>query len=375
VRLLGALASCLLVWIVLTPPAAAQPLPPNGYPDLVRAGRLLQKSRLFQKAISGSATLADKRQALLEKPVRDALGALRQGLSKQVYATEPRSLRSLEQNDLGPIRGLARLLNLQQYVYFADGRVGDALGVTRDCLRLGQAVQTGTLINGQMGLAMSASCLQELGRHVDQLSVHDCEALRRMCAEWLQAPNPIMRTLEGERSFAKRTLREQFAAARAEGEPKDKAADAAVASILEDTERQLDALYARLYEELRKPTWQFSALELSAAERQTPGGSLIQLLLPVYSRSVDLYVAEVARIRLLACHSAILGHRWDRDRLPASLAALELGELAVDPFTGQAFRYEVVGAKRYRLTSAGARATDNDPLAVDGRRPISVTPE
>ena len=59
----------------------------------------------------------------------------------------------------------------------------------------------------------------------------------------------------------------------------------------------------------------------------------------------------------------------------AGLTGLDLGDLAVDPFTGQPLKYEVLGATRYRLSSAGPKALADDPQAVDGRRPVSVGPE
>ena len=61
---------------------------------------------------------------------------------------------------------------------------------------------------------------------------------------------------------------------------------------------------------------------------------------------------EEARLRLLAIHAAILRYRWERDQVPASLADLNLGDLAIDPFTGQPLTYEPLGRK-YRLASAG----------------------
>jgi hypothetical protein len=50
--------------------------------------------------------------------------------------------------------------------------------------------------------------------------------------------------------------------------------------------------------------------------------------------------------------------------VPASLAALNLGDLALDPFTGQPLKYEPVGRK-YRLASAGDA----------GGSPVTLAPE
>jgi hypothetical protein len=85
------------------------------------------------------------------------------------------------------------------------------------------------------------------------------------------------------------------------------------------------------------------------------------------------YTREQAQVRLLACHAAVRRYRWEHDRLPSSLTDLTLGDLAIDPFTGQPLKYMVRG-KRYELTSAGPPADADDRQAVDGRKPVSVVP-
>ena len=78
-------------------------------------------------------------------------------------------------------------------------------------------------------------------------------------------------------------------------------------------------------------------------------------------------------MRLLACHAAILRYRWEYERVPPNLEALNLGDLALDPFTGQLLSYEPK-VRSYRLVSVGPLADADDPDAEDGRRPVSVTP-
>jgi len=96
-------------------------------------------------------------------------------------------------------------------------------------------------------------------------------------------------------------------------------------------------------------------------------------LMPPLNRVVISYQREEAEMRLLACHSAILRYQWEHEQLPASLAALNLGALTVDPYTGQPLHYAVKG-RTYLLTGAGPVAAADDSLAVNGRRPISVVP-
>src|SRR5207253_2037921 len=91
------------------------------------------------------------------------------------------------------------------YVAMADGRVADGLEEFRLGLRLGQAVQTDTLISGLVGVAITRIGTAEVGAHLDQLSVYDGEHLTRIALEWLQKPDLLAQMLEaekrGDRSF------------------------------------------------------------------------------------------------------------------------------------------------------------------------------
>jgi hypothetical protein len=160
----------------------------------------------------------------------------------------------------------------------------------------------------------------------------------------------------------KRSLAEQLAAGKEPG------ADA----ILVPAQKQLDTMVDRLQAELKKPAWERSHVRLP--DDGSVGARLVALVLPALERAGDSYTSEEARIRLLACHAAILRYRWEHETLPPNLAVLNLGELAVDPFTGQPLRYELRGTREYRLSSAGPTASTDDPKAVNGRRPISAVP-
>ena len=135
-----------------------------------------------------------------------------------------------------------------------------------------------------------------------------------------------------------------------------------LAPILEQAQKLLAEHYQRILAECKKPAWQRSWQELP-----TTGDLAARLAAQVGISPQpvsDKYIAVDAMVRLLAVHSAILAYRWEEDHLPAGLALLNLGDLAVDPFTGQPLKYEVTG-RRYRLGSAGAT----------GYPPVSVTPE
>jgi hypothetical protein len=82
---------------------------------------------------------------------------------------------------------------------------------------------------------------------------------------------------------------------------------------------------------------------------------------------------RLAVARLLGCHAAIRRFRWENQRLPISLEELELGELALDPFTEQEFAYKVA-QNGFTLESAGFFERNADHTRNTARRrPFSLT--
>lgn len=377
---------------------APSPTGRNGYEELLRAADLVESSRLWKRVEQqgDAATLAEKRRVLQDKPIAQALALVRQGLNKPVFS--PREFDKLTYEtllpELGPFRSLARLLKLQQYVFLADGKTPEALGNARQGLRLGRVVQTDTLISGLVGIAISTICVRSLGNHLDQLSARDCETLFQISLEWLQQPSLHMKMLEMERDHARRNLALIREDLKKRGLPAvqglfDLSAEeqANAAPILEqlkspegierlaaEADRKLDAFFERQLAETRKPRWERAYPDPKQIDDSSPSGWAVKLMAPAMNRVDDAYGREEAHVRVLACHAAIRRYRWEHGKLPGGLEELNLGELAVDPFTGRPLQYEVKGI-RYRLTSVGAPADADDPNAVNGRRPVTVTPD
>jgi hypothetical protein len=367
----------------------------NGYEELVRAAELARSSKLFLKAEGGDATLAMKRAVLLERPIIQALALVKQGLGKPVFSPREKLDFTTVLPELAPLRSLGRLLGMQQYVLLADGRVSDALGVTHTLTRFGQVVQTDSVISGLVGIAIEAIGFRTIGGHLDQLSARDCETLFRLTTAWLAQPGPLPRLLETERRAArdilaqtrergKQALEDVFTP---DSSPDDQVKIRQLGGDLErartgtsgdpdrlysDAGKRIDEFYAHLHEQIRKPAWERSGLQ--SAGDGSLGDQILTLLAPAFEQVLDRYTRQRATIQLLACHSAIRRYRWEHNRLPATLAELNIGELAVDPFTGTPLQYEVRGS-RYTLTSVGPKAAPDDPRAVDGRQPVNVVPE
>lgn len=342
-----------------------QPTGKNGYEELVAAAEVLKGSKLWAKVEQPDATLSEKRLALGDRAVVRALALMRQGLSKPV--SSPRE--GLEPGTLPPelngLRSLGRLAALHQYVAFADGRTAEALADARLGMRLGQVIQQDSLIGGLVGLAVGATCIRPLATHLDQLSTRDCDLLKSICEEWLAQPNPLLRVVAAERKVVLANLadlkqRTKIDAAAGEEDP------------FGTTAQYANDYFDRQLLELKKPAWQRGVL--SVAEAPEFSRALLAPLAQVLDRSLSAYTKEEANIRMLALHAVILRARWETGRPPSTLAELNAGELALDPFTGKSLQYEAQG-RRYRLFSAGPLAEANDPLAIEGRRPVAVVPE
>jgi hypothetical protein len=372
-----------------------QPTGKNGYEELVLAGEVLRSSKLFQQAEMGETTLAFKRRVVRDPPVIKSLTLLREGVAKPVFSPRERLTYTTLLPEMAPFRSLARLLRLQQYVFLADGRTTEAIANARLGLRLGRVIQTDTLISGLVGIAVSTISLRSMGGHLDQLSARDCELLYQVCLEWLNQPDPQLAILESERRSIRNALTdlkaevkqkgaaaikesfglddEQFLKAQSFLKELEARAPEALDDLTRQVEARVDEFFTRQLAELEKPPWQRAVVNPEALNNGSVVDWAAGMLLPAMSSVSDRYTREMAQVRLLACHCAIRRYRWEHEKLPPSLDELNLGQLALDPFTGGPLQYRVQGA-RYRLTSVGPVADAEDPQAENGRRPVSIVP-
>jgi len=364
-----------------------QPSGKNGYELLLLAADAFKGSKFYLKAQEPGTSLAFKRDALADRQVVRALKLLHDGLGMPIAS--PRGSVSFLTllPELPAFRGLSRLLVLQQYVLLADGRVAAAVANARLGLRFSQAIQTDTLVSGLMGVAIGTACIDPLARHLDQLSEGDCATLFQTCQEWLAQPNPQLRIISSDWTNTmggveelKRKCKQEGAIAAAQELPDNEtllavlkelpAAPDAVDLVFADVAKRMNEHFGRVLKEMEKLPWERKPLRLDESDL---AGRLAAALAPAYEKVDERYTRVAARVRLMACHCAIHRFRWEYDRLPPSLNDLGLGELSIDPFTGQPWQYVVRGA-RYSLSSAGSTVEPGDPQAVNGRIPVSITP-
>lgn len=364
----------------------------NGMEDLVQALDLLSEDKMWRDI---SRPLDDPplaiRRKFLGEPVAKQILALIQSATRKPLILSANHSSTEDAPEIRPLFVLVQFLRIQQYVQLADGRITDALNTTDLCLWLGRLMMGGSFGNSHIGVSISLLCLRDLGQHVEQFSARDCDLVREMCRKWLAHSadwqfNSSWYTVQAERALEK--LRTGGADGGpdlsfqgfASPPPQDEAEREAIRKL---TPLELNALTRRVLadvrsfntavqQELRKPYWVRNRTVLRPADDRPLRWLTENFLLPVDVIS-DHFVQVPTLIRLLDCHATVLRYRWEKNALPASLKDLDLGERAVDPFTGLSFQYRP-GKWKYRLFSAGGPAGEEDPEAVEGRRPVEFTP-
>ncbi|SRR5579884_556689 len=393
--------------IATLPQARAQEALPQkaepGYEALVEAARLIKTSKVLEAATDPSATLMQKRLALEDKPVAQALDLMDAWLSRPVNPEAELDLQSDSFiSAMGGVRALARALAVRQYVLLADGHVGEAIEVMRDGLRLGYAIENHSLIGWLVAQAIHQIVIRPFVEHLDQLSVRDCERLYGLVQDWLSAPDLLPDALERERQSAILLLRkatehegtgglEQLFQEMEEGAGGALDEDSqkmlaqvqgltpqGVQELIATTEASINAAYRQVQLALRTPYWEQKRPLALNPDGAKPGNNLgTQLALtlrPAFEGVVDRHTSQQAMARLLGCHAAIRRYRWEHNRLPATLAELKLGDMAVDPFSGQEFLYKR-GTRDYQLESIGPPAYDAGHPVPGQRVPVTLTPD
>ncbi len=356
----------------------------NGYEELVLASDLVANNQDFTRIEAENTTLTFQRAVLREPSIQRALTLIRRGLAKGTLSPRAEVHVDTLLPELAQFRRVARLLKVLVRVQMADGQTADAIETVRLGLRFARATDTDTLISSLVAAAIDAICTSAIADHLGQLSARDCEALYRLCLEWLRLPDPTLHALDMERQNArvmiedlKRQTPSQWIQnlglqndAFAQAELRRITAEPGAAdAIFDEAGRRLARCFEQALREVQKPVWQRDWAPDPAPT--DPAGYLFGFLKPPLSHVSDGFARDQARLRLLACHCAIRRYRWEHDRLPDSLAVLQLGDLAVDPFSGLPLLYTASGSD-YRLVSVGAPAPADDPQAVNGRRPLSV---
>ena len=172
-----AIMACLAIWGLrglLQDRLASPTIPnPNGYDDLVCAGKLIQ-SLGPNGGGWHEADLAELRS--FAKANKPALERARLGLGRDGMAnfadTQAGFVVHFEQ--AGPIRSLSRLMLAEARIAEEEGRFGDAARIDFDILEAGQMTTQGALaISATVGWVIQSQALDQLRRLRDHLSNRD----------------------------------------------------------------------------------------------------------------------------------------------------------------------------------------------------------
>lgn|GEM_PF-4150144 len=141
------------------------------------------------------------------------------------------------------------------------------------------------------------------------------------------------------------------------------------ASMLHEYER----LWEQVIDESKKPYW------VPMKPLPPPRYAINEMLLPYHALDQSMRAMEPARVaelRTLGCAAAVRLHRRRTGSYPSSLDALQLGETAIDPFSGKPMIYRADARRGFQLYSIGANGKDDGGRAPYGSdwRQGDITP-
>jgi hypothetical protein len=303
------LCAGLAVFHVAIHPAPVPPISlpdPNGYDDLVRAGKQLASVSVpdASEAAAGDLKAFEARYA-------QVLEAARVGLARPCQVPLTYSPADLSRNDHDLLRELGRAFLAEGKLAEWEGRTGDALDDYLDVLRLGTAcTQGGVVVDTLVGWAIHETGVQALAPLADDLDADQCRKAIELAKSIEAGREPIDELLARER------LCDEYAFGK--------------------TGRALRAVGWDLFENDTR-----AAIETSIRWNQ-------------------------AKMRLLICALAVRLYRLEHGSGPEQLADLVPGclpELPVDPYTGRPLVYRA-SSSGHLLYSVGPDGVD------DGGKPI-----
>ena len=322
----------------------------NGMEEIYRAGDLIAGNAALGQAMMADATLTQKRAALREPNVEQALKLIRIGVAKPMQL--PAAAVQSSTPGLAVLRNVARLMGIEQYVLWADGKTSQAIDSMAGLLRLGYAIQQGPLIANMVGMATDAIALGIASKRLQQLSEPDCVKLRRLAETWLQMEDPAIAALQNELTLMTQKL---------EPDP-DRQAIAAILSA------RMQAVIAVL----RQPPWgrTMPVVQSGSSPAAVKASALWEQMGPAMNRAMEIWTTEIARVQLFGVHATIRRHLWEYGKVPETLDELKLGRLAIDPFTGNPLRYRALSKDTYELSSEGPYERDEEGNPMGTRKPI-----
>jgi hypothetical protein len=378
-----------LVW-AFTPPKIEIPprqLPPNNAYDEYRAMAEEMKQRLD----------ADTRFKQIESAIRDGqplsaadrayyLQRMEPYLRRYELLTQRPSVVSAERSvhtrspEFAQMRRIAwteaylMREELRQKRYRAAVARADRLSRLADQVRNG-----GPLIHYLVGLAIHSIALQpireELPRIQDRAAL---EALLKFARDYEKRRTPLWKCIQEEHYFTLsvfqelmdgRTNIDELTGTSTTSQPETPRRGFLPYKLLVKTALpELNRLMTQAVEEAKLPFHQRRPEKLDP--QKNARHPLNAILIHVPFETSNRETTEVTLMRLVGCTAAIRLHKLRTGKYPASLEALQLGEMIMDPFSGKPFVYKTDPRFGFLLYSVSQNRVDDG-----GQSPYGGVPE
>jgi hypothetical protein len=379
-----------LVW-AFTPPKIEIPprqLPPNNAYDEYRAMAEEMKQRLdADTRFKQIESAIGNRQPLSAADRAYYLQRMEPYLRRYERLVQRPSVVSAERSADTPfpeLAGMRRIARAEAYLMreeLRQKRYRAAIARADRLSRLAeQARNGGPLIHYLVGTAIHAIALQpireELPRIQDRAAL---EALLKLARDYEKRRVPLWKCMQEEYYFGL-SVRRDIAEGRTDysevvlndaqrGEKTRKRGLFISRLLVKTALPEYHRLMQRAIEELKLPFGERPQRTAEDIERETRH-PLNQILLPVFAQASDKEASEVAIMRLVGCTAAIRLHKLRTGKYPASLEALQLGEMIMDPFSGKPFVYKTDPRFGFLLYSVSQNRVDDG-----GQSPYGGAPE
>jgi hypothetical protein len=379
-----------LVWAVTPPKIEIPPrqLPPNNAYDEYRAMAEEMKQRLdadtrfkqIESAIGNRQPLSAADRAYYLQRIEPYLRRYERLVQRPSVVSAERSADT----PFPELAGMRRIAWTEAYLMreeLRQKRYRAAIARADRLSRLAeQARNGGPLIHYLVGTAIHAIALQpireELPRIQDRAAL---EALLKLARDYEKRRVPLWQCLQEEYYFGLSVHRDiaegrndysKVASNDAQTGKRTRASSLLAGRLMVKTALpEYHRLMQRTVEELKLPFGERPQRTAEDIERETRH-PLNQILLPVFAQASDKEASEVAIMRLVGCTAAIRLHKLRTGKYPASLEALQLGEMIIDPFSGKPFVYKTDPRFGFLLYSVSENRVDDG-----GQSPYGGAPE
>jgi hypothetical protein len=379
-----------LVWAVTPPKIEIPPrqLPPNNAYDEYRAMAEEMKQRLdadtrfkqIESAIGNRQPLSAADRAYYLQRMEPYLRRYERLVQRPSVVSAERSAET-PFPELSAMRRIARAEaylmreELRQKRYRAAIARADRLSRLADQVRNG-----GPLIHYLVGVAIHSIALhpirEELPRIQDRAAL---EALLKLARDYEKRRTPLWKCMQEEYYFGLSVYRDiaegrtdygKVASNDTQTGKRTRASSLLAGRLMVKTALpEYHRLMQRTVEELKLPFGERPQRTAEDIERETRH-PLNQILLPVFAQASDKEASEVAIMRLVGYTAAIRLHKLRTGKYPASLEALQLGEMIIDPFSGKPFVYQTDPRFGFLLYSVSENRVDDG-----GQSPYGGAPE